>query len=484
MKITLSKITAVFGFALVLTAAPALAGAPDAIQLSADDAVLMGLRNNKSLMIKQIAPKITLLKETAARAAFDDTLTGSLTGTVSDPLNGANTATAKAETALSRKFHDGSSLKFGLSSDASDARASSSKFTSHYSISLNTPIARDSGKAVNLASIKSSELDTQTAYNEIKAYSETLISQIFTAYWNYALTCQKIKIYENSLELAKNQLAETEAIAEVGKTAEIEVIAARAEVAQRQQSLVEIRSQSEKQKIALFYLINPDASTWNNPLEPTESYKLNAIDTGSLDDAIALALKSRTDLAQARIQLEKGDLDIVKTKNGLLPYIDFFVTLGGTGYSDSFLTASNGILSDSSDIQFGVSYSAAIGRRAAKSSHEQALLSREQQSISIDNMALTINQDVRNAWIEIDRARQQVEAAGATLRLQEEKLRAESEKFKVGKSTSLTVAQTQRDLLQAQLDESQAIADYSIAMVALYKAQGTLADHYSMTVNE
>jgi outer membrane protein TolC len=82
--------------------------------------------------------------------------------------------------------------------------------------------------------------------------------------------------------------------------------------------------------------------------------------------------------------------------------------------------------------------------------------------------------DVRSAYIEVTRAREQITATAATRNFQEEKLRAETEKFRVGKSTSLLVGQAQRDFVVSQIAETQAVANYLKAMIALYRLEGSL----------
>jgi outer membrane protein TolC len=97
-------------------------------------------------------------------------------------------------------------------------------------------------------------------------------------------------------------------------------------------------------------------------------------------------------------------------------------------------------------------------------------------------MESSVQEDVRNAWIEIQRADNQIEATRSTLKLQEEKLRAETEKYQIGRSTSINVAVAQRDLLQSQLDEVQTIADYINSLQALYLAEGNLLNQYGASI--
>jgi hypothetical protein len=47
---------------------------------------------------------------------------------------------------------------------------------------------------------------------------------------------------------------------------------------------------------------------------------------------------------------EGARLEIVKTKNGLLPVIDLFIRMGKTGYADSFRGSVNDLDGESYDI--------------------------------------------------------------------------------------------------------------------------------------
>ncbi|MCX5770449.1 MAG: TolC family protein, partial [Candidatus Hydrogenedentes bacterium] len=88
--------------------------------------------------------------------------------------------------------------------------------------------------------------------------------------------------------------------------------------------------------------------------------------------------------------------------------------------------------------------------------------------------AQLVEQDVRGAYIELRRAREQVSATAATRKLQETVASTEAEKMRLGSSTSLLVARAQRDLLEAQINEVQAAKNFLQAIVNLYRFDGSL----------
>jgi outer membrane protein TolC len=187
-----------------------------------------------------------------------------------------------------------------------------------------------------------------------------------------------------------------------------------------------------------------------------------------------VALKLRPDLNQARLQIQRGDLEVVRTKNGVLPQLNVFITLGKTGYSKSFGGSVTGLDGDGYNALVGLNFVDNVGNRAANAQYHVAKLSREQQIDSLQNLIDLAQVDVRSGYMEVVRTREQIAATTATRILQEEKLRAESEKFRVGRSTSILVAQAQRDLLSSQIDEIQAVVGNIKALVNLYQLEGSL----------
>ncbi|MBI5093793.1 MAG: TolC family protein [Candidatus Hydrogenedentes bacterium] len=188
----------------------------------------------------------------------------------------------------------------------------------------------------------------------------------------------------------------------------------------------------------------------------------------------------RPDLNQARLLIKRDDLEVVKTKNGLLPQLDLFLTLAkdinNTSYAQSFLVSTEDRKDSRYTTQTGATFSYPIGNRAARARDRRAKLTRERDFRALANMAQLVEQDVRGGYVEVGRAHEQIAATSATRRLQDETLQVETEKFRVGKSTVLLVAQAQRDLLTAQINEVQAKTAYLKAIVNLYRLEGSLLE--------
>jgi outer membrane protein TolC len=343
-------------------------------------------------------------------------------------------------------------------------------------LSVTQALLQGLGSDVNLASVRQARLDTAISAQELRGLTEALVAQVEQACWNYLLAGRGIEIVERSLRLAEDQLAEVRERIAVGRLAEIEQAAAEAEVARRRENLINARSLLATARLNLLRLVNPPGpGALTRELVVTDVPALPPADPDTVETHVALAERLRPELAQARLQLERGELEVVKTRNGLLPKLDLFIGLGKTGYASSFLDSVDPF-GRGYDVKAGLTLSFPWDNSGARAADRRATLSRDQAVESIANLSQLVEVDVRGAWIEVARLREQVAATEATRRLQEEKLRAETEKFRVGKSTAFLVAQAQRDLLQAAIEAETAVAGCLKALVELYRLEGSLLE--------
>jgi outer membrane protein len=304
------------------------------------------------------------------------------------------------------------------------------------------------------------------------------VAQVEDTYWDYALAARAMEIVTNALHLAEQQVTETKERIQVGAVAETELAAVEAELARRQENLIDANILLAQTRLRLLQLLNPaDMGSWQREIIVRSAPEAPNITLDDVDTYVHVAMRMRPELNQARLGIQRDDLELVKTRNGLLPQLDLFITLGGTGYASSFgRSFSGGTGDDGYDLLVGVSAEYPPANRAARARHGRAVYSRQQAWRAVQNLEQLAEVDVRSAYIEVTRSREQVTATAATERLQEETLRVETEKFRVGKSTNFLVAQAQRDLLQSQIDQVQATANYLKAIIALHLQEGALLE--------
>ena len=453
------------------------------LRITTEQATLLALENNRSLVVERLNPPISRTFVGERFSLFDPVLTGQLAygwdrltqGPADFDHSGPSAAVGVRDflpTGTSLGVTGSASL-LGLTGPP----ANDDNYASTIAFNATQSLLRGFGSAVNLASVNQAKIDVEISRYELRGFVQSLIAQVEETYWDYALAERRIEIYRQSLELAQRQLEETRERIKVGDLAPTEQSAAEAEVALRREALINARSTLAKTKLTLLRLVNPPgANLWDRDVVLASLPTSPPITLDDVGPHVALAMQMRPDLNQARLLWQRGELEIVKTRNGLLPKLDLFVTLGRTGFAESFGTSIAGSGDNGYSALAGLAFEFPVWNRAAESRHLRAVLTRQQVKEAIGNLSQLIELDVRTAYLEIARSQEQVVATAATRKLQEEKLRVETEKFRLGKSTSLLVAQAQRDLVSSQIDEVQAEVNYLKALVEMYRQEGSLLE--------
>lgn len=512
------------------------------LSLTLEDAVLMALKRNRDLKIKILDPKMkkTAIEERKAIFDFDlsihldrkeaeTNMTKSELKNQSDTLdlfqdmlNQADRVDEYPQIAefinknlpedterkiktnegiinLSKFFSTGTKLELELKSQYLDKETnrlysdgnspptnSTSKntltsYTTSGSLTLTQSLLKGRGRKVNLSLVKQSEVDRQISIYELRQYVMGLVEGVQKTYWDLVLAKETLNIRQKSLELANRQLIETEERIRIGKQAESEIVTAQAEVASEKEKLIDVVSDMAQKKLDFILFLNPETDIlWDQNIQLTTPPEPIEMEIGNIHQHIATSLKLRPDINQAYLNLQKGDLEVVRTKNGTLPRLDFFLTLKSMANGSEFPSSLNEF--DNTDYKAGIVLSRPLGNREAKSQIHRANLQRLKYQESMEYLKQKIQVEVRKAIIEIERYREKIIASQANRKKQAEKLKVEQEKFRLGRSTNLMVFQAQRDLIEAEVNEVTAIINQIKTFIDLHMVKGTLLEQWSLDI--
>lgn len=463
------------------------------LNLTVTEAGLMALENNRSLRVERMNSSIQKTVEDQERAVFDPVLRagGSVLTDDNKTLNSSGRYdeswvldTVQGHMALKEFFPTGTFVTVEAIAKTTDAARYRDPYAStRLGLTITQSLLQGYGTDVNLARIRQAQIETDITRYEFQGFSEALVAQVETTYWDYALSLRQIEIVEESLRLARRQITETQEMIKVGTMAESELAAVQAEAAAQQQGLIDAKSSLAANRLRLLRLLNPPGEAfWEREITLVHPPTLPEIKDDDIGVHTALAIRMRPEMNQARLELQKNKIEIVRTRNGLLPRMDFFVTLGKTGYADAFTGSVKDIPTDSYDMKAGVNFEYPVFNRNARARQRRAILNRDKAGMALDNLEQIIELDVRSAYIERNRTKEQIAASMATRKFQEEKLRIETEKFRVGRSTNLLVAQAQRDLLESRINEVRAVVNYLKAIVEFYRREGSLLERRGIRV--
>ena len=457
------------------------------LKVTITEAILLCLENNRSLVVERLNPSIQQTFEDQERADFDPVINADVSA---GRVEGERLARSGSETedfttdaaegiiSLEQYFPTGTTVALEAGTRMNDSSLYEDSFYStRLGMTVTQALLRGYGRDVNLARLQQARLDTRMSEYELRGFTEFLVAETERTYWDYALARRQIEIVEESLKVARQQLNETKELIAVGRLARAELAAVQAEFAAQEQALIEARANKKSIHLQLLRLLNPAGpGIWQREVDLIHQPTLPEIKLEDVALHVAVSMRMRPILNQARLEILSGDFELVKTQNGLLPLMDLFITLGKSGYANSFGESVRNISEDSYDALAGVRFNYPVFNRDAKALHRRALLNREQAQKALENLSQLVEVDVRTVYIEVDRTKQQITASSVTRKFDEEKLRTETEKLRVGKSTSFLVAQAQRDLLVSRIAEVRALANYLKALIDLYRQDGSLLE--------
>ncbi|MBL26273.1 MAG: transporter [Rhodospirillaceae bacterium] len=454
------------------------------LQVSVEQAVLLALSHNRSLAAERLNPLIQSTFEDVERAVFDPTIFANAqydeearqqSDRATRALFAVEAEGWSAEAGIRQTLPTGTDIELSLSENLTASNRTQDQYGSRAGLTLTQALLRGASLEANLASIHQAEIATLQSAYELRGFAEALVAEVETTYWDLVLAQKQMDIFAESLAVAEQQRDETEKRVNVGQLAETELAAARAEVALREQGLIDARSTLEKTRLNLLQLMNPKSDAgWDRIVVPSTIPDPLDLPEDNVRDRVALALALRPELNQARLAAESDRLEVIATRNGLLPRLDFFITLGKSGYAAAFNQSVNDVSGPSYDFTAGFNFELPVGNRQASALHLGAIASRTQAIRSLENLAQLTALDVRTATLEVERAKRQIAASAATRALQEEVLRAAVAKFQVGNGTAFSVAQAQRDLLESRIAEIEAIVAHRQALIELYRVEGSL----------
>ncbi len=462
------------------------------IELSIEEAVVLALRNNRDLRVQQLTPVIVGTFEQIERGAFDpevfaELAYGESTASEIDRGTGQQFSVDDNESSaiagVRQRLPWGTEIELSIGQNRDNSNRAPEQQDARIGLTVTQQLLRGAGPAVNLARLEQAKLDTLATLYELRGFAEALLAEVETTYWGYVLEAERIAVFEQSLEVAQTQLEVIEKRVNVGALARTELAAPRAEVARREQALIDARSSLVAQRLRLLRLIDATPQDGlTRDIRVTTPPQFDPQPLAGLDEHILLARSARSDLSEARLRHEQDRLETIVTRNGVLPRLEVFAALGKTGYSDTFAGSFRELYDDTYDLTAGVRLSQFLDNDAADARNQAAYATRRQSAAAIHNLEQLVELDVRLAANELERARRQITATATTRSLQEEAVRAEQERFEVGASTTLQVAQAQRDLLETQLAEVEAVVAYRLALINLYLAEGSLLDRRGFVI--
>ncbi|HEV7555912.1 MAG TPA: TolC family protein [Kofleriaceae bacterium] len=357
--------------------------------------------------------------------------------------------------------------------------------TSNYltagTFTLTQPLLRGAWSGFD-APIRDAEHGRDAAKLAREAKARDLIVQIAEAYWQVSLARESLDVRKASLDLAKQQLATTEAQIRIDKVARSEALAVKQVIATRQQDVISAEQQIYDRSLALRELagleIGPDALAVK-----TETLGAIGDDTLDLKSTVAAAFEHSAQLASLAEGVKAAEANIDTAQSAARPRLDVSVGGGPAGTDTSFAKSIQSVVrSDGYELTANVTFDATIERHAEKGgladAHARLQRTRVDERAArahIATQAIRIVQRVKAAYAS-------AKLSDEAIQLANQNIDAEKKRFELGKSTNFDVLRRQDELEQANLRKVSAIVDYLSARAELDALTGAILSKYAITL--
>ena len=363
------------------------------------------------------------------------------------------------------------------------------------------------GRAVNSRNIRVQRNNLKFSNLQFKLQVITTVSAALNLYWDLVSFSEDLRARQQEVTTAQQLLNDNKRQVELGSLAEIEITRAEAQLYASQQDLVVSETNLQQQEIVLKNALCRDgisaaglANIHIIPLDKIEVPPTDAIRPAQ--DLINEALANRSEIAQARLNIDSNEKNLVGIKNSLKPTLQAFAELtnnGLTGMLTAAGAASPGaaylaggygnLLAQIARRNFpnysaGFSLNIPLRNRAFQSDYATSELELRQNQLNLHKNMNQVTVDVQNAVIGLQQARARYEAASKSRELQQQTLSADQRRYALGAATVFQVIQDQRDLATAQSTEVQAMANYTHARISFEQAMGTTLEVNHISIEE
>ena len=441
-------------------------------------------------------------------------------------FTGGTSTTNTYDFTYNQGFVTGTAFQFGLNNTKATTTNATSTFSPQYNAQfqakLTQHLLQGAGIWVNkrfMYQALNNRRITDSSFRQQILYT---VNQVESIYWGLVQAYEDEQAKERALDQSSKLAADNRKQLEIGTMAPLDVVNADSTVATDKQALISAQSalnyQQQIIKQAIARNLN-DAALSAAPVIPTDRVSVDPIaeESQPVEALVQEAFQQRPELEQAVLTLRNDEITLRGARNALLPQVDIFGYLGGSGVAGSinpsldcsfyppnecptstantpntvyvpssgYSTAlSNSFNNSSPDKGFGFNINIPIGNKLAQSVQARSLMEYRQAELRLEQLYTQIRMQVVNAQFALTNDRAQVQAANAARDFNQQSLDAEVKKLKLGASTTANVLLQQRNLAGAEDNLIAANAAYAKDRAGLYQTLASTLQHYGINLND
>lgn len=315
-------------------------------------------------------------------------------------------------------------------------------------------------------SIKAGEKDESARTSDFEDVRSQIVRQVAVNYIVAEYSAARVETAESRIRTSER--LETLAInqKQVGVADGLDVLRAQVQVANDRQNLLIAKNSYQQSLLVLARSISMEMGT---PLVLTDRLSFRKLEAPQIEQAVNAALESRPDYRSLFAQRESVESQLKASSSRYLPKVILSGNYGGSGQS-------LGDIEPSGVIQANLVMTLFDRDRSGERRELESRLRRVEQQI--EDQRRGVEQDIREALLNLHSAEEQVGVARSGLGLAEKELQFASDRFRNGVVNNIEVVKAQDSLARAHDNNLNALAQHIQAKIALARALGNTDKTY------
>jgi len=337
-------------------------------------------------------------------------------------------------------------------------------FTRDYQMSLSVSLPLFTGGRL-LAAYRQADDNLGATRESIRQSRQETIFNVKRGFYGYLLAKQFVEVAEEASALAEGHYNTVKSLFEVGMASKFDLLRSEVEVANLKPQLIRARNGLAVAELGLKSVLGLDLA---------ESVEFRGELTfvpqdPNVEEAVALALLQRPDLAQLQFQRRMAGEVLKMARASGLPTL---AVAGSYNYWADQLKFTKGVWTNYYAVNLVLTVPIFNGFAASAQVGQSKALIRE---LELTQKGLTemVKFEVRQAVLNYTQAREALLSQEKNVEQAREAVRIAELNYKEGLATNLDVSGTQVALSQARTNLSQALYDCAVALAQLEKAVGS-----------
>ena len=430
-------------------------------------------------------------------------------------FTGGKTGTNTYDFTYNQGFVTGTAFQFAFNNIDATNTNGTTLFSPQLSSSFNAKVTQHllygAGIWVNKRFMYEAQNNRRITDSSFRQQIMYTVTQVESIYWGLVQAYEDVQAKERAVEQSSKVASDNRKQLEIGTMAPLDVLNADQSVALDKQSLISAQLALNYQQQIIKQAI---ARNLNDPalvaaaVIPTDRVSIDQIpeETQPVESLVQEAFQQRPELEQAVLTLRNDEITLKGARNGLLPQVDVFAYLTGTGIAGSInpncssqfygtectsglstgygTALQNAFNSSAPDKGVGFTINIPIGNKFAQSVQARSLMEYRQAELRLEQLYTQIRMQVVNAQFALTNDRAQVQASIAARDYNQQSLDDEQKKLRLGASTTALVLAQQRSVASAENNLISAKAAYAKDRASLYQILASTLQHYGINLSE